>query len=247
VISLSGDQQANRDPIVPEMGNGLEDEVHPFVSLQPTKVEDGGLGTPLTVGAGGQPIKLYAVRYHRDVVRGHPPVPEVCGRTLGHSHRWEIPENPWDGTLEEPGGSCHREGGFVEGRGSEKVMDKEDYRRPGPKGHENWDLVQVLNHYLEVFRVQRPLQVEGKPETEGHPSSDPVDLDTVEGFQRKTPTESRGNQGDVVAPSGQPAEHLVEVRLGSPGLGVQPIQPVDNENFQARSPSVCHPRSSELL
>ncbi len=39
-----------------------------------------------------------------------------------------------------------------------------------------------------------------------------------------------------MAPGGQTAENLVKVGLGPPGLGVQPIQPVDDKDLQERAP-----------
>ena len=45
-----------------------------------------------------------------------------------------------------------------------------------------------------------------------------------------------------MAPGGQPAEHLVEVRLSPPSLGVHSIQPVDDQDLQKRAP--CLVRSS---
>ena len=54
-----------------------------------------------------------------------------------------------------------------------------------------------------------------------------------------------------MAPRGQPAKNLVEMRLGPPGLGVQPIQPIHDQNLQRRAPSfvtaVFHSRSSGRL
>ena len=49
-------------------------------------------------------------------------------------------------------------------------------------------------------------------------------------------------------PSGcQPAEYLMEMRLGSPRLGVQPVQPVDNEDLQKLTPGFGYSRRSGRL
>jgi len=125
------------------------------------------------------------------------------------------------------------------------MMDQEDHRGPGPTGHEERDLVKILHHHVKAVRVQGMLQVGGHPKSESHSAADPVDLHSIQSLQWEAFGEAGGQESYGVPSSCQPAEHLVKVRLGSPRLRVQPIQPVDNEDLQKWAPGLVTPEGRD--
>ncbi len=176
--------------------------------------------------------KVDAVVDDDDLLVGHAPVPEVGGRALRHRHDRDSSEGPRDGTFEDPGQGGHRQGGLLKGRGAEEVMHDENHRDAGPEGHEEWHLVQVLHHHVVATQsVMTPCEG-GHVEAEGVASPDPVHADPVDDLECGGPREAGGQKCDLVAPGREATEDLVEVGLGTPGLGVLPVQPVDDEDPQ---------------
>jgi hypothetical protein len=117
-------------------------------------------------------------------------------------------------------------------------VDQKDDRSPGPERHEDRNLIQVLDDHVEFVRIKRFFHVKWGPNAKRHSAPYPVDFKTIQCLEGKPTGEPTGQNCDLVTPAGQPAKNLVEMCLGSPGLRVRPIQPIDDENLQERAPWV---------
>jgi hypothetical protein len=124
---------------------------------------------------------------------------------------------------------------------AEKVVNQENHRGLGPCRKEDRNLVQVLHRDIEPVPPQGSSQVPGHPKAKGHTGAEAVNLDAVYRISGGSPGETRGEEGDFVSPTGQSAEHLMQMCLGAAGLGIQPVQPVDNKDVQSRAPGSSYP------
>src|SRR5690606_10139037 len=102
---------------------------------------------------------------------------------------------------------------------------------------EQRDLVQVLDHDVEL-EVPEVAAVIGRcRQTECMAPARAVHVHPVHDLALRGARPAGNEQRHLVAPRREPAEDLVQVGLGAPRAGVQPVLPVHDEDLQDRPPS----------
>src|SRR5690606_33780696 len=142
-----------------------------------------------------------------------------------------------EGPFEQPGRGGDRKGRLGEGGAAEEMVHQQHERLSTPERREQWDLVEVLDHGVEPEPAEVTAIVPRRRQTECIAAAHAVHIHPVHALPAGAAGPGRDEQGDAVAPSGEPAEDLVEVDLRAARARIQPVLPVHDEEVQARSPS----------
>lgn len=235
IISLPDDKESAGDVALLEHGKRAENEVDALVPLEAPQVEERGGFEFWVLDSRCVCLKVYTVGDDLDKGGVQSPADQIELRALGYGYDRAASKDPGEGRLENDGSRCSEDACLAEGGSSEEMMDEEYGGGVDPERREEGHFVDIFNHDVEVESAENPLEVPGRSQPECVSTPDPVDFDSICLDDRVATGPPRNQDGDLMAQLRDTPEGLVQMYLGSAGLGVLEVLPIDYENVHVNA------------
>src|SRR5438093_22678 len=230
VIAPSGDFEDQVGTRLPRECQGPEGDLHSFITLEAPHVQERRLAGSRFGGVGGVPGRIHARINDFDPLPGHPPAHQVVARALRDSVKPRAAIRPGDGPLGRPHDTGDRPARFPERSRAEEVWHEGAERPVGERREEQRELVDVFDHDVIGVRPQQPAHYAARVQRERVSPARAMHPQAIEVRLARRPRPTARHQVDRVAAARQAPEDFMQVRLGTPGVWVLAVVPVDEQD-----------------